>query len=192
MPPGDSVAKLQSEGARMNTFTPLARNVQRDQIYRDALLAQPAEYFRQYFGKVPGEMERVYFVEKMIQSLAAPYIYVNDTYYVQVRKAPPVVHLNVARHDGRPCTSWKDLQQIKNELIGPENEGVELFPAESRLVDTANQYHLWVMADPAYRFPFGYANRLVFEKPLIWYGVDDMPPHEGEGSSRRSAIGSMS
>jgi hypothetical protein len=44
---------------------------------------------------------------------------------------------------------------------------VELFPAESRLVDTANQYHLWVMADAEYRFPFGYQRRLVFEQPLV-------------------------
>jgi len=31
------------------------------------------------------------------------------------------------------------------------------------MVDTANQYHLWVLADPAHRFPFGWVTRLVTE-----------------------------
>jgi hypothetical protein len=34
---------------------------------------------------------------------------------------------------------WRDLQRIKNQLVGPECEAVELYPAESRKVDTANQ-----------------------------------------------------
>ena len=28
---------------------------------------------------------------------------------------------------------------IKNLIVGPEHEGFEIYPAESRLVDTANQ-----------------------------------------------------
>jgi hypothetical protein len=55
---------------------------------------------------------------------------------------------------------WRDLQRIKNELVGPECEAVELYPAESRLVDTANQYHLWADADPTYRFGLGFNMRL--------------------------------
>ena len=30
-----------------------------------------------------------------------------------------------------------------NDIMGDEYEGVELFPAESRMLNTANQYHLW-------------------------------------------------
>jgi hypothetical protein len=155
----------------MNPLTPLARDVRRDQLYRDALLAQPLDYFQVYFGKVPDQMERIQFVEGLVQVLAAPNVFVNDTYYIQMRDASPFVHLNIARCDGEPCTSWRDFQEIKNELVGTENEGVELFPAESRLVDTANQYHLWVMADSHYRFPFGYQRRLVFEHALVHPGV---------------------
>jgi len=29
-------------------------------------------------------------------------------------------------------------------IVGEEHEAFEVYPAESRLVDTANQYHLWV------------------------------------------------
>lgn len=58
----------------------------------------------------------------------------------------------------------RELPAIKNELVGPENEGVELYPAESRLMDSANQYHLWVLTDPEKRFPFGFTSRVVTEE----------------------------
>ncbi len=92
---------------------------------------------------------------------------------MKVRKYPPIVHLDLARHDGQPITSWQDLQQIKNELVGPECEGVELFPAESRLVDTAHQYHLWVVEDAQFRFPFGYDRRVVLPHPIPCLGDPD-------------------
>jgi len=56
------------------------------------------------------------------------------------------------------------LQRIKNEIVGPEHEAVELFPAESRLVDTSNQYHLWVLTSDENRWPFGFQTRLVANK----------------------------
>jgi len=40
---------------------------------------------------------------------------------------------------------WRHFQQIKNEICGPEREGFEVYPAESRLVDTSNKWHLWVL-----------------------------------------------
>lgn len=67
-----------------------------------------------------------------------------------------LVHLSIRRRDGAKLRSWSDLQTIKNNLVGPENEGIELFPAESRKVDLADHYHLWVIADKAFRFPLGF------------------------------------
>ena len=66
------------------------------------------------------------------------------------------IHLSIKTIRKEPIHDWRDFQQIKNELIGPEHEAVELYPAESRLIDTANQYHLWVSPDPDYRFPIGW------------------------------------
>lgn len=63
------------------------------------------------------------------------------------RAMPPVIHLSIKRLDREPITDWRHKQEIKNMIVGPEFEGVELFPAESRCVDTANQYHLWVFGD---------------------------------------------
>ena len=67
------------------------------------------------------------------------------------------VHISVKTLKKQPLHDWRDLQQIKNDLIGPEHEAVELYPAESRLIDTANQYHLWASTDPNYRFPVGWS-----------------------------------
>jgi len=90
-------------------------------------------------------------------------IWVNDIYQVNIAwmKDSELWHLSVKRHDKDTIHDWRHLQQIKNELIGPENEGIELYPAESRLVDSANQYHLWVNPDPKMRVPVGWGERYV-------------------------------
>ncbi|MDR3404310.1 MAG: hypothetical protein P4L99_17560 [Chthoniobacter sp.] len=154
----------------MNRFTLKRRDVREDQIYRDALLAQPPEFFLTHFGIAPDMMEKLRFVEKLIQKVGAPQIFTNDVYSVRVRNASPFIQLDIAPLDGQPRASWREFQRIKNELVGPECEAVELYPAESRLVDTANQYHLWVNPDPRFRFPFGYDRRIVMDEPVVYRG----------------------
>lgn len=61
---------------------------------------------------------------------------------------PDLVHLSIKLIDKSPVHDWRHLQEIKNRLIGPEFEAVEIYPAETRVVDTANQYHLWAFGDP--------------------------------------------
>ncbi len=56
---------------------------------------------------------------------------------------------------------WRHFQKIKNELLGPEEEAVELYPAESRLVDLSNEYSLWSIK--GWKWPIGYAERWVSE-----------------------------
>jgi hypothetical protein len=87
----------------------------------------------------------------------------NDLYQVEVRRfRDGLVHLNVRRIDGAAVfKDWRHFQQIKNELIGPECEAIELYPAESRKVDTSNKYHLYGYADPTFRFPVGFEKRNV-------------------------------
>lgn len=109
------------------------------------------------------------------EQLARSEVYQNDRYEVALYRTPPVpgapddapnlVHLSVKRRDRAAVHDWRDLQRIKNELLGPEHEAVELYPAESRLVDAANQFHLWGFDDPTFRFPFGFADRLVSDDP---------------------------
>ena len=55
------------------------------------------------------------------------------------------IWLSVKHNDRRAIRDWRHLQRIKNELAGVEREAIDIFPPESQLVDTANQYHLWVL-----------------------------------------------
>lgn len=150
----------------MNQLVGLQRDVRESQVYRDILLAQTEDFYLSYFGYVPDPVQKLFLVEQTIQATQAPREFVNDVYRVKMRKTPPIVHLDISRHDGQPICKWRDLQQIKNELVGPECEAVNLFPAESRLVDTAHQYHLWVIEDPTFRFSFGYHHRIVLPQPM--------------------------
>jgi hypothetical protein len=136
-------------------------------IERAAMLAQPCEFFKSFFkGRTPTVTEKAFFVESAVQRMTAVNIYENDTYHVEVKHAPPFIHLDIRRRDGKTCNEWQDFQRIKNELVGPEHEALQLFPAESRLVDTGNEYHLWVCTDTQARFQFGFKNRFVLGETL--------------------------
>lgn len=90
--------------------------------------------------------------------------FLNDTYQVEIRPYGghgEFLWLSIKRIDRQPLHDWRELQKIKNELVGPECEAIELYPAESRLTDSANQYHLWACPDPKFRFPVGWEGRLV-------------------------------
>jgi hypothetical protein len=117
--------------------------------------------------------------EQAIADLAAETIYVNSRYQVNVRRqdpaegsgAPPLVHLSIKCiwNGKRPPgpERFRDFQRIKNELVGPECEATEVYPAESRLVDTSNQFHLWVFDDPTFRIPWGFGSRLVTDIQIL-------------------------
>jgi hypothetical protein len=164
-----------------------------DSMYRrEMLLAQPDEFFRPLFhGRIPTWQEKLHHIECTVQRMGAINVWENDTYRVEIVHRDPFIHLGVTRHDGAQCTNWRDFQHIKNELVGPENEAIELFPAESRLVDAANQYHLWVMADPHYRFPVGFVERFVLddtESAKLWSsgsldGLASTQPHPAPHAS---------
>jgi hypothetical protein len=72
----------------------------------------------------------------------------------------PMVHLSIKRLDREPIRDWRELQQIKNAIVGEEAEAIEIYPADSRLVDAANQYHLWCFR-PGFKIPVGFDTRLV-------------------------------
>jgi hypothetical protein len=101
----------------------------------------------------------------------------NNVYQVAVYTDPETddhiecKHLSIKRNDGCAIRDWRDMQRIKNDLVGPEHEGVELFP-ESRLVDGANQYHIFVLPIE-HRWPIGFCERLVSENEDM--GVQQRP-----------------
>jgi hypothetical protein len=64
-------------------------------------------------------------------------------------------HLAVRRHDHKTIRDhWAVLQLIKNQILGPEAEAAELYPAQGRLVDVEHTYHLWSPIGQI--FPFGF------------------------------------
>jgi len=113
------------------------------------------------------EAEAISKFDAIADAEAALDMYINDTYQVAIRDMGEFLHLSIKRLDREPIHDWRELQQIKTELVGPECEAVELYPAESRVIDTANQFHLWACKDPTFKFPFGFdSKRVVTDTPL--------------------------
>ena len=100
-------------------------------------------------------------LKRMLKAMEREKLYRNDLYQVAINKDPPhgfaglvVWELSIKRTDKEPILDWRDIQTIKNQLCGEEAEMFQLFPAESRLVDTANQYYFFaLMKGPTGRFP---------------------------------------
>lgn len=85
----------------------------------------------------------------------------NSRYTVEVRNVGDgATYLSIKRNDKDAIGKerFRDFQRIKNELVSEEAEGVEIYPAESRLVDASNQYHLWCFDEPLL---FGFRERLI-------------------------------
>jgi len=132
------------------------------------------------FGKPLTEEGYKELIKTTIMDAANAEIYLNDLYQVRVyRDKDELVHLSIKRRDRKEIRDWRELQAIKNAILGPECEAVELYPAESRRVDTANQYHLFGHADPKYRFGFGFfEGRWVTEVPLGKSKQRDLSPED--------------
>jgi hypothetical protein len=118
------------------------------------------EYYMSAWGLTKAE------AKKEVQRTKETSVYLSDTYQVNVREVNVpafglfMTHVSIKRRDKQAFHDWREMQQIKNAICGPEREAVELYPAESRLVDTSNQYHLWVLPEGT-TFPFGYRERLI-------------------------------
>jgi hypothetical protein len=111
---------------------------------------------RAHYG-LSDEAARVFLEEDHAKSR----YFVNDLYQVQVAPAGregTMLHLNIRRRDGGMFKDWRHFQQIKNEIAGEECEAVEIYPAESRKVDTSNKWHLWVLP-PGTKLDLGWSQR---------------------------------
>lgn len=94
----------------------------------------------------------------------------NNKYTVVIETLSPQgmtgeLHLSITRNDRSAAHDWREFQRIKNELCGPEREACELYPAQSRVYDTANTFHLWVMAEGD-RVPVGYNFQTVLDSDV--------------------------
>ena len=144
--------------------------------YRDQRLADTTEMVRAQHPDV---------TDAQVAALMPAETWGNDRYTVNVHyldgDRDGFVEVGVHNHNRTPHVPWRHLQQIKNEVLGPDREAVQLFPAEDRLVDTANEY--WIYVYPVGKAPM--RNRRT--KVGMDYGRNvgyDMP--DGFGRSRQS------
>jgi hypothetical protein len=99
-------------------------------------------------------------------------VYINETDQVNVDREPvhgfpfPVWHLSIKRRDKAPIHDWRILQALKNAVCGEQVEAIELYPAECRLGDTANQYHLFAFPE-GQQVPCGWLERSVTDHPNL-------------------------
>ena len=136
--------KLQPSKSKRETWQPLERAVRIPNKY-DSLLLRPDEDKEVWKNNL-----YTVIVNRNLESAKIKYTW-----------------LSIRRNDRSACKDWRHFQYIKNQLVGPECEGIEIYPAESRLVDNANQYHLWVVQDPSVKVPFGFDERAVTENKII-------------------------
>jgi len=142
---------------------------------KEAVEAQAIKFFKDSKTNVNFTLEQIkesfFREEKRNQTLE---VYANSIYMVFVDRQTDlaegefknkITHLSIKRKDKRPCKSWADFQAIKNELVGQEVDAVEVYPKESNLVNTANQYHLWCFP-PELRLGFGFQSRATVEKNI--------------------------
>jgi len=125
--------------------------------------------------------------------IARECIWVNEIYQVATRtfehpNLGPCMQINIRRRDGKVIfRDWRHFQEIKNQLAGPEYEGIEIYPAESRKVDTSNKYHIWVILNTEMRIPFGFQDRLLMDKTdtdLNGLRQRPLPKHEPEARKK--------
>jgi hypothetical protein len=104
----------------------------------------------------------------------------NNRYHVIMRRypnpkegGPDIIHLSIRDNERTAKHDWRDFQRIKNELLGPETEMVEMYPRESQVVDLSNQYHLFgFLSDVPYFTRMG----LCWEQGRnIWDGIGPKP-----------------
>lgn len=120
------------------------------------------------------------FVNEYKEQNPSEELWINDLYLVNVRRNLPcgwnddngqpilMTHLSIKNKDRSAKVDWRNFQYIKNQLVGEENEGCELYPAESRLIDGANQFHIFCFQNPELKFPFGFFDgRIVTEKRFV-------------------------
>lgn len=85
----------------------------------------------------------------------------NDMYQVNVQKGSnkhywfhfdadninQYVYLSIKRRDKEAAFDLEHFQEIKDVLVGKNFMGIELYPNQKRVLDTANQYHMFVFPE---------------------------------------------
>ena len=104
--------------------------------------------------------------DEFLDKITTDYLWENNRYSVcpRIRFNPqfevPVLSLSFKDYYRTTHRDWRDFQNIKNELAGMESRAFEVYPEDSHLMDTANQFWLWC-------FPVGHSPKIGLFEPRI-------------------------
>ena len=114
-------------------------------------------------------------------------VFENDQYRVMVFPIDDMgmIRLSIESKDGSTKHDWRELQDIKNTIVGVDYEAVELYPSEYRKRDIGNVYHLFVLGIEGRRFPFGAQGRRVSNTPPSGYTQRPLPDYDPESETLR-------
>lgn len=106
--------------------------------------------------QAPGKLLPIELYESPLKPDWLTRAYQNNRYIVMINDNAPMTHditaikAFVQTVDDQPIKNhWRKMQNIKNELFGPETTAIEYYPAESKLSDVANIYWLWILPPQA-------------------------------------------
>jgi hypothetical protein len=137
------------------------RKPQNKKAWESFELTVPVFKDEEWVNSLDDELSNAYKMQREEFESGATTMWFNNIYTVHRKiEENGFTWLSIRRNDRKPIRDWRHFQRIKNELVGSEREALELFPAESRLVDEANQYHLWVLPEGE-SIPVGWNIRMV-------------------------------
>lgn len=103
----------------------------------------------------PNEFEEISYseIQKTTVGIKPDQAWRNNHYTVQLYRQERLImgvmmdKWMIRRNDAEPIKNWRDLQNVKNEVIGERIEAYQVFPKRSELVDVANMYWLFTEAN---------------------------------------------
>ena len=158
-----SAKEVNPKGGKLRLVTHLPTQERLEEQAKQMMHDFPESYARLTFQDVKIRLMREYIQETWQNDIYIILVYRNEA-------ADDMVHdpeykgkctwLSIRRRDRRPVNNWQDMQTIKNRLCGTECDAIQIFPKESKMVNTSNQYHLIVMPEEV-NIPFGWQARFV-------------------------------
>lgn len=117
----------------------MARTSAKRKAIARAVAAAESVTFREVLGNERPDVQRPAWCSR---------IYRNNRFHVLIDdhllEESGTARAMVVPHNGGREVFWRDLQDIKNQIFGPEATGAQFFPPESELVDEANVYWLYI------------------------------------------------
>lgn len=110
---------------------------------------------KQMMSLPPNEFEEISYseIQKTTVGIKPDQAWRNNHYTVQLYRQERLImgvmmdKWMIRRNDAEPIKNWRDLQNVKNEVIGERIEAYQVFPKRSELVDVANMYWLFTEAN---------------------------------------------